>query len=279
MTGETFYEILSDINEAHVKEARKPGKKARRTAWAKWGAAAACLCLVVILPAVLLLSKFQQAETVSGDPADGDSPPGFTLDGKTFYISSHLSVSDELPSGFACGGTVDIEEGMEDCPYYLNPDMPEWVYVYQEILTDGTVSLSGTITRTEPHNAYVRYVDARLRGKNFISYDGCLYISMWHADYYGDTPDVSQAFFDQVRERLGVRIEGEAPEGFISVGAAEFTGYDTIPSGPLSSNANVTEVLADPDDPDVVLAAAQWYSAHGGHQGYDVYIRYDGSLK
>jgi hypothetical protein len=46
MKKEEFSEVFGDINENYVKEAETV-KKARKPAWVKWGAMAACLCLVV----------------------------------------------------------------------------------------------------------------------------------------------------------------------------------------------------------------------------------------
>ena len=44
MTKEQLYEAFANINEKHVEAAeQKRGKKHR---WVKWGALAACLCLV-----------------------------------------------------------------------------------------------------------------------------------------------------------------------------------------------------------------------------------------
>lgn len=52
MTNEKLYEVLGDINEKHVKEAREY-RKAKKPVWLKWGAMAACLCLVVGLTTVI----------------------------------------------------------------------------------------------------------------------------------------------------------------------------------------------------------------------------------
>ncbi len=43
MTNEKLYEVLGDINEKYVKEA-KEYRKAKKLVWFKWGAIAACLC-------------------------------------------------------------------------------------------------------------------------------------------------------------------------------------------------------------------------------------------
>ena len=50
MTNEKLYEVLGDINEKHIDEARTY-HKAKKSGWIKWGAIAACLCLMVPLTA------------------------------------------------------------------------------------------------------------------------------------------------------------------------------------------------------------------------------------
>ena len=50
MTNEKLYEVLGDINEKHINEARAY-HKAKKPGWVKWGAIAACLCLMVPLTA------------------------------------------------------------------------------------------------------------------------------------------------------------------------------------------------------------------------------------
>ena len=46
MTNEKLYEVLGDINEKYVSEARVY-QKAKKPIWVKWGAIVACLCLMV----------------------------------------------------------------------------------------------------------------------------------------------------------------------------------------------------------------------------------------
>ena len=50
MTNEKLYEVLGDINEKYVSEARAY-HKAKKPVWLKWGAVAACLCLMIPLTA------------------------------------------------------------------------------------------------------------------------------------------------------------------------------------------------------------------------------------
>lgn len=46
MKKEEFCEVLGNINESYVKEARED-RIAKKPGWIKWGAVAACLCLLV----------------------------------------------------------------------------------------------------------------------------------------------------------------------------------------------------------------------------------------
>jgi len=47
MKKEQLYEVLGDINENYINDAHKTAKKKSRPVWVKWGAIAACLCLIV----------------------------------------------------------------------------------------------------------------------------------------------------------------------------------------------------------------------------------------
>ena len=47
MRKEAFCEVLGDIDDRFVQEARED-RKARKPVWRKWGAAAACVCLVAV---------------------------------------------------------------------------------------------------------------------------------------------------------------------------------------------------------------------------------------
>lgn len=278
MKKETLAQALGEVDARYVREA-ETFCPARRAVWRKWGALAAGLCLVLGLAAAALL-PVPTTPRADADAESGDGPPHFVLDAQAYVISPHLSVSETLPDGFTEAGTLDVVGGYPDCPYYTNPDVPEWIYVYHEVRTDGTVDENGTLRATEPHGAYARYVDVRLRGKDLLCFNGEYYISLWTAITYGEAPDVLQADYEAISARYGLRIEGEAPAGFISAGTAIFTGDDTVPTGTLASNVAAAEVCYDPSQPDILLYQTHWYTAtaeDGGerrHTGWNVYLRY-----
>lgn len=278
MNRKDLYNGFNEVDDDILERSETASRSKKKPVWLKWGAIAACLCLVVSIAIPVLFQQSPDTPHDTMDPSDG--PSSLVVNGTSYLISPHLAVSDDLPDGFVRAGEASVG-GFENCPYYTNPDMPEWVYVYHEVSTDGKVDATGTLNRTEPHNAYVRYVDERLRGKDLVCYNGEYYISMWSAQDYDNTPDVSHEYYDKMESTYGIRIEGEPPVGFASVGIAEFSGNDTIPRGMLVSNEGAYEVYADSNNPDVVLVATKWHTAPVGengetsHSGFNVYIRYN----
>ena len=267
MNRKDLYNAVNEVDDEVLERSETASRNKKKPVWLKWGAIAACLCLIVSIAIPLMSRQPAEIPNDTNTPGDspGDGPSSLVVNGTTYLVSSHLSHSSELPAGFVYAGDADVG-GFEACPYYTNPDFPEWVYVYQEVK-------SGT--------AYVRYVDVRLRGKNLVCYNGAHYISMWRAEYYGKHPDVTKEYYDTMKNTYGIRIEGDVPDGFVSVGVAEFSGHDTIPKGTLSSNEGPYEVFANPAHPDVVLVETQWYTAAAyeneetKHSGFNVYIRYN----
>lgn len=251
--------------------------------WLKWTIPAVCLCAAMVLTLPLLhrpaeVSVPAQAdEEYESDAPGGCKPPNFTVDGRSFVVSPSLSGgSQTLPEGFACAGETDY------CyEYYTNPAIPEHIYVYEPYMYIDEVDSTGNVVGTMPVYRYQRYVDERLRGKELICCRGEYYISMLSADYFTGQPDVNRAYYDQMCEIYGKRIEGDVPEGFVSAGRAEFSGYDTVPQGELSCNVGAMPIYVNPDEPDVVLFPTIWQTAPLGaegetnHKGFKVYIRYD----
>lgn len=290
MNTKAFSKALSEVDDRYVCEAIEYSTKSRRPVWIKWAAAAACLCLA--LAATIYMTSIPKIQapienpgSKSETPTDHCLPSYFTVNGSTYMISSHLAVFDSLPQGFSFAGKAQIA-GPEASSYYTNPDIPEWVYVYNEVATSGELDSTGTAIPAQPHYAYTRYVDVRLRGRDLLRCGEDLYISMWSVDVYGATPDVSREYHDAMDAKYGKRLEGATPDGFELVGTAEFSGYDTIPDGELSINKEAAEIYLSKDEPNIALVAAVWFSApteSGGeevrHDGFDVYIRYDCPLE
>ena len=263
MKAEQLCDLLGELDETFIEEAELYHANRRRTAFLRIAALAACLCLVltaVVLP--LMHRTASSPESPACDPAD--LAPHLLYNGKTFIISPYLEISDTLPEGFTFVGSAPAG-GFDSCDLYTNPAFPEWVYVHQEVYNN----LTG-----ETPMKYVRYVDLAIRGKDFVCVNGAVYVSLWSV-----APSESPQLYARAQETYGIRIKGDAPAGFASLGKAEFSGYDTVPQGVLSSNTGTEDVLFCPNDPDILLVSTAWHTApdetgETRHTGWNTYIRY-----
>lgn len=264
MNKEQLSDILGEIDDAFLEEAELYRANHRHTAALRIAALAACLCLV--LTAVLLpLARRIASAPESPLSTPGDIAPHLVLDGRTYMISPYLEVTDTLPEGFsyACRAPVG---GFDACDCYTNPATPAWIYVHQAVYDNVT---------GEAPMKYVRYVDLSIRGKDFVCVDDTVYVSLWSI-----APDESPQLYARAKETYGISIKGDAPAGFISLGKADFSGYDTIPQGKLSSNTGAEEILSCPDDPDILLVSTAWHtvpdeSGEMRHTGWNTYIRWN----
>lgn len=258
MNGEELFEVMEDIDESHVKAAREPLSKRKTLVWVKWGALAACLCLVVIMALWA-----DVADEPMGNACD--EIPIVHVNGTDYMLTARGAAYQECPEGFEYAGV--FEEGLyEGSPYYTNAEMPEHIYLYFDSRADGTMD-------------YVRFVDAEIRGDDYVRCNGQLYIRWGTAKTYGDDPDVTDEVYDAAKERFALHFEGEAPDGFEFVGTAQFEGYEIVPQGELSCNTDAWErdVWADPEDDSIILVSTAWHTSEGQlsvrHTGFEVYFK------
>ena len=221
------------------------------------------LCVVLAVLCIIGAGCSKWENNADGGIPEGqeiyDVVPMIPVGGKDYMISPRVSKESSLPDGFEYAGTV--EKGMyEGCEYYTNENEPYWIYVN---------ALVDAADAEVPEYTYFRFVDEAIRGKDYVCVNGVLYVSGWSADYTVDARD--NIFGD-------IRIEGDLPEGFESIGRAEFSGYDTVPEGELSSNTGSEEIFINENDDSVILVRTTWFTApidENGevrHTGFNVYI-------
>lgn len=67
MNAKKFSDAMSELDTKYVDEALNYKKKAKKPVWIKWGAMAACLCLVVAVISVpRILNSIQDGKNVAG---------------------------------------------------------------------------------------------------------------------------------------------------------------------------------------------------------------------
>ena len=118
MTNEKLYEILGDINEKHVYEARAY-HKAKKPIWAKWGAIAACLVLVCVVAIPLFLHNNDSVTT----PGIADAAPMIYVNDTLYKQSTSQTSFNELKDDFVYLGVIESDvtniQGTNDAGNYL----------------------------------------------------------------------------------------------------------------------------------------------------------------
>ena len=109
MTNEKLYEVLGDINEKHVYEARAY-HKAKKSIWAKWGVMAACLCL-------------HNNDSVT-TPGIADAAPMIYVNDTLYKQSTSQTSFNELKDDFVYLGVIESDvtnfQGTNDAGNYLD---------------------------------------------------------------------------------------------------------------------------------------------------------------
>lgn len=117
MTNEKLYEILGDINEKHVYEARAY-HKAKKPIWAKWGAIAACLVLVCVVAIPLFLHNNDSVTT----PGIADAAPMIYVNDTLYKQSTSQTSFNELKDDFVYLGVIESDvtniQGTNDAGNY-----------------------------------------------------------------------------------------------------------------------------------------------------------------
>ncbi|WP_294474474.1 hypothetical protein [uncultured Intestinimonas sp.] len=103
MTNEKLYEVLGDINEKHINEARAY-HRAKKPGWVKWGTMAACLCLMVVTAVSVLPNYLNQQGTIPLDNPNGvivDNPTDDTMPATSeIHISMSNIVMNQISDSF-----------------------------------------------------------------------------------------------------------------------------------------------------------------------------------
>ena len=119
MTNEKLYEILDEINEMNVYEARAY-HKAKKPIWAKWGAIAACLVLVCVVAIPLFLHNNDSVTT----PGIADAAPMIYVNDTLYKQSTSQTSFNELKDDFVYLGVIESDvtniQGTNDAGNYLD---------------------------------------------------------------------------------------------------------------------------------------------------------------
>lgn len=138
MNSKKFSEAMNELDDRYVVEAVNYKKKAGTFGWVKWGAMAACLCLVAVGAAVLLRQDF------SSPDADGEGGAVGGNEGIMYSVAVYPAA--ESLENVASAGVVSLTESEalgNSLAKHLPGQLPEGFHygrgsLYNTVMKDGT---------------------------------------------------------------------------------------------------------------------------------------------
>lgn len=231
MRKEEFCEILGDVNENYVKEARRPQTTARKPARARWtsvpavrirwAALTACLCLCLATAGVLLYGALI--------PQDFDSLVAKTGAGHTDDVihATYLAVGSRI----ACYHEVSIDSGKLEAYVgepYLQEDGRSWFY------PSGVDNLKYLICREEEGNLSLWVFSAFL-----VTED----LSSWIFEGFTDPVTAPYTYGEVLETIYGV----DSAEDIVSITTTPF-GYNNADLGKKIQKEIGTHTYTDRED-------------------------------
>lgn len=118
MKKEEFCDVLGDINETYVRDARSP-QRAKKPVWAKWGAMVACLALVL----TVAIPQVRQQSSGQGNTPQPGGIPG------TSEIHPGASVETAVPAVLLFVNEIDSMASMDmDVQFTYYEKLPQTVW-------------------------------------------------------------------------------------------------------------------------------------------------------
>jgi len=147
MRGREMLDAIENLNPAYI-EAAAEKPKAKKAGWRKWGAMAACFCLVIAGAAMWSIFGQQGKIPDGGGGVGGDAPGGMWLDGVDPIIASVAVIPagvDLLDVADAISVSITEEDAraVENLGGYLPSELPEGCHYgkashYRTMMKDGT---------------------------------------------------------------------------------------------------------------------------------------------
>lgn len=107
MNAKKFSEAMSEIDSKYIEEALNYKKKAQKPVWIKWGAMAACLCLIVV--AIITVPSMLIPKESDGGAGGtiADVPPMVYVNDTLYKQSTKQTSYSELKDDFVYLGVID----------------------------------------------------------------------------------------------------------------------------------------------------------------------------
>lgn len=122
MTNEKLYEAIGDISDNKIKEAKQV-RKAKQPIWLKWGAMAACLCLVVV--GVLAITQNNQISKPDNNPLHSENHLVEKPDNNDETTDSHSTQGGDTSIQISLANIKinEFDSQIAGTPKYYDPEL------------------------------------------------------------------------------------------------------------------------------------------------------------
>lgn len=194
MNAERFSEALGNVRDDYVSEANTYKRASKSLSWVKWGAAAACLCLVAAGSGVLINRNFNKPVTgnesditaISGDKgsvtgggtiAGIDGGTGIGTDGETGLYSVAVFPASEKLENVASANANSLTEGEalgNELAEHLPKQLPDGFHfgrgtLYTTVMKDGTTY----------NMLRVEYINGTIQEQKYTEDGGAIAPEVW----------------------------------------------------------------------------------------------------
>lgn len=124
MNAKKFSDAMSELDTKYVDEALNYKKKAKKPIWVKWGAMAACLCLIVVAIITIPSMLSPQDSDGGGGGIIADAPPMIYVNDTLYKQSTKQTSYNELKDDFVYIGIIESDitnfQGTDNMGNYLD---------------------------------------------------------------------------------------------------------------------------------------------------------------
>lgn len=109
MNAKKFSDAMSELDSKYIDEAINYKKKSKKPVWVKWGAMAACLCLIVVAIITVPSMLNPQESDGGGGGTIADAPPMVYVNDTLYKQSTKQTSYNELKDDFVYLGVIESD--------------------------------------------------------------------------------------------------------------------------------------------------------------------------
>lgn len=166
MNARKFSDAMSELDSKYIDEALNYKKKAKKPFWMKWGAMAACLCLVVV--SALTISDLQDNLSGQGTTGQGNPSGEGTME-QVYTLPQAETMSVELVEWSVDHFKGIVVDAGDNSIFPADAELSVvFDYDTEILLEDGTIMV---FNPDEPDTDSIGWKEGTIVTVKFVSYD------------------------------------------------------------------------------------------------------------